>query len=119
MPVVVTTSSAMPVPALFLPASIRWWDNGGGTRWFQRADAWRRARAGRQKIGQILHSWPVFGLLYLDSGRSAAISPHHSGAGFLAPLVFAPNPVWQRPTRIARKVPIATEQKADPDMVRG
>src|SRR5271154_5976036 len=106
MPVVVVmTSSAMSA----LPGSLSG-DNGLGTRWFHGV----AAASAPAKNGQILRFRLVFGSVCLDSLPLAAISPLHSGAGFLAPLVFALNlpPNLQR---IARKVPITTEQKAGPD----
>jgi hypothetical protein len=38
---------------------------------------------------QILHIWPVFGLLCLDSEPSRAISPANPARDFLALFVFA------------------------------
>ena len=60
-------------------------DNGRGTHWFHgRASSEWRAANGRAAshryspfalFGQILHFWPVFGPLCLDSRLSPAISP--------------------------------------------
>src|SRR5882757_915016 len=119
MPVVVTTSSAMPA----LPASL-----AGGTTavepiGFTGLGRTDRTVAGVPEIGQILHSWRVFGLPCLDSERSDAISPPIPARDFSRRLflrrIQVGYPIWQRPTRIARKVPITTEQKAGPDDVRG
>jgi len=69
---------------------IAWLDNGVGTGWFHRDGQVER---GATKIGQILQFWRLFDSLCLDSLPPVAISPVHSGAGFLAPLVFALGPL--------------------------
>src|SRR3954452_10032853 len=71
-----------------------------------------RGRSCRREMRQIPHFWRLFGPFRLDSRRSQAISPA-SGAGFLAPLVFA-RILWGLLPGRAKIVPITTDQKADP-----
>src|SRR5258708_6215604 len=63
--------------------------------------------------GQIPHFGPVFGLLCLDSGLSAAISPGIR-RGISRAACFCANFGVRTLTR-AKIVPITTDQKADPD----
>jgi hypothetical protein len=65
------------------------WDNGEGTRWFHEGDGATIWPADSVKIRQILHIWPVLGLLCLDSVPSRAISPANPARDFLALFVFA------------------------------
>src|SRR5246127_5062183 len=67
-------------------------------------------RAHKRLSGQILPFRRLFGLVFLDSGRRAAISPHHPARGFSRRLFLRGIPFLEA----REKQSITTEQKAGP-----
>src|SRR5215510_6617289 len=107
MPVVSTSSSAM---GELLPAWKSETDNGGGTHWLHSPPIFWIIPSSGAKISQILQILALFGPVFLDSRHSAAINPP-SGAGVLAPLVFAWVYQGKHPAHVESKKPIATDKK--------